>query len=116
MPVARVVPTLAYPKPPVLLAPAVFPLPTPRFPPSQRVGATRVRRVWECEDSSSDAALLLQAVVLAREYLRHPGVTALVDQRYARIDWRWARNGGDPLSHGWRPEQGFIAQRWDSYP
>jgi len=42
-------------------------------------------------------------------------VRRLVNDLYARIDWRWALNGGTTLTHGWKPETGFITWRWDSY-
>lgn len=73
------------------------------------------KRVWECEASTIDTALFLQGAIQAREYLRDPAVTYLVNRIYARIDWQWALNHGKTLSHGWRPERGFIRYRWDSY-
>ncbi|MGC4074556.1 MAG: glucoamylase family protein [Nibricoccus sp.] len=73
------------------------------------------KRVWLCEASTIDTALFLKGAILAREYLRDPEVTRLVNKLYARIDWRWALNNGATLTHGWRPETGFIAHRWDSY-
>ncbi len=72
-------------------------------------------RVWKCEASTIDTALFLQGALGAREYFNDPEVNELVNAIYARIDWRWALNGGTTLSHGWRPETGFIANRWDSY-
>jgi Uncharacterized protein conserved in bacteria len=27
----------------------------------------------------------------------------------------WARDGGPTLTHGWRPENGFIQHRWEGY-
>ncbi|MGH7656875.1 MAG: glucoamylase family protein, partial [Gemmatimonadales bacterium] len=30
-------------------------------------------------------------------------------------DWEWARNGGVTISHGWRPERGFLRYRWEGY-
>ena len=72
-------------------------------------------RVWECEASTIDTALFLHGALAAREYLNDPEVRRLVNLLYARIDWRWALNGGDTLSHGWRPENGFIPYRWDSF-
>lgn len=72
-------------------------------------------RVWECEASTVDTALFLQGALQAREYLKDPEVTRLVNLLYARIDWSWALNGGTTLSHGWRPENGFIPHRWDSF-
>ena len=79
------------------------------------VDARSGRRVWQCEVSTIDTALFLQGVLLAREYLDDAEVRALADRIYARVDWRWALNGGRTLSHGWRPETGFLASRWDSY-
>ncbi len=73
------------------------------------------RRLWKCEASTIDTALFLQGAICAREYFRDETVRALVDKIYARIDWPWALNGGNTLVHGWRPENGFIPHRWDSY-
>lgn len=72
-------------------------------------------RVWKCEASTIDTALFLQGALGAREYFNDREVSELVNAIYARIDWRWALNGGTTLSHGWRPETGFIENRWDSY-
>ncbi|MBI5766982.1 MAG: hypothetical protein HZA93_04255 [Verrucomicrobia bacterium] len=79
------------------------------------VDAATGRRVWDCEASTIDTALFLQGALTAREHFRDAAISALVDQLYARIDWRWALNGGATLSHGWRPEAGFLRSRWDSY-
>lgn len=73
------------------------------------------RRAWRCEASTIDTALFLQGAVFAREYLHDAETTRLVDAIYNRVDWRWALNGGKTLTHGWMPESGFIAHRWDSY-
>lgn len=73
------------------------------------------RRMWNCEASTIDTALFLKGALLAREYLNDPEVSRLVNEIYGRIDWTWAMNGGPTLSHGWRPETGFIKNRWDSY-
>jgi hypothetical protein len=34
---------------------------------------------------------------------------------YERADWQWARNGGRTLTHGWKPETGFLRYRWQGY-
>jgi hypothetical protein len=73
------------------------------------------RRVWRSEASTIDTALFLQGAIQAREYLKDPEITDLVNEIYGRVDWRWALNHGTTLSHGWRPEQGFIEYRWDAY-
>lgn len=72
-------------------------------------------RMWMSEASTIDTALFLQGALCAREYFGDPVITELVNRLYARIDWRWALNGGSTLSHGWRPESRFISYRWDSY-
>jgi len=72
-------------------------------------------RVWQSEASTIDTALFLQGAILAREYLNSAEVSRLVNRLYARIDWIWALNGGQTFSHGWKPETGFLAERWDSY-
>jgi hypothetical protein len=79
------------------------------------VDARTGHRAWQCEASTIDTALFLKGALTAREYLQDPEVTALVDRIYGRVDWKWALNGGQTLSHGWRPETGFIRYRWDSY-
>jgi hypothetical protein len=72
-------------------------------------------RHWSCEVSTIDTALFLQGAVLAREYFDDAEVRGLVDRIYARIDWRWALDGGRTLRHGWTPERGFLAYRWEHY-
>ncbi|MHC5543549.1 glucoamylase family protein, partial [Singulisphaera rosea] len=34
---------------------------------------------------------------------------------YRRADWAWAADGGPTLSHGWKPESGFLPYRWTGY-
>lgn len=72
-------------------------------------------RVGRCEASTIDTALFLSGALTARQYFHDAEVTALVNAIYARIDWPWALNGGTTLTHGWRPETGFIGYRWDRY-
>jgi len=73
------------------------------------------RRAWASEASTIDTALMLQGAIVARSYFADAEVSRQVNALYRRIDWNWALNGGFTLSHGWRPETGFIAWRWDSY-
>ena len=79
------------------------------------VDAKTGERVWQSEASTIDTALLLQGALLAREYLQDDEVNALVDWIYSRIDWPWAMNDARTLTHGWRPESGFIEHRWSRY-
>jgi hypothetical protein len=78
--------------------------------------ATGERR-WQSEYSSIDTALLLAGVLTARQYFREDAeAVRLSTLIYERVDFKWmlARH---PLllSHGWRPETGFIESRWDTY-
>lgn len=79
------------------------------------VDMSKGQRVWQSEASTIDTALLLQGALFAREYLRDREVNALVDWIYARIDWPWAMNDSRTLTHGWKPESGFIEHRWGYY-
>ena len=43
-------------------------------------------------------------------------IAQLADLLYQRLDFQWMLNGHPGLlSHGWSPEHGFIATRWDTY-
>ena len=78
------------------------------------------RRVWNCELSTVDSAFLLAGMLTAAAYfdqdtaLEHE-IRTLADALYRRADWRWAQNGGATLTHGWRPETGFLPYRWEGY-
>jgi hypothetical protein len=74
-------------------------------------------RRWNSEVSSIDTALLLGGVLTARQYFRDDlEIRRLATTIYERVDFRWMLNG-DPLllSHGWKPETGFLRSRWDTY-
>jgi hypothetical protein len=78
--------------------------------------ATGERR-WQSEFSSIDTALLLAGVLTARQCFREdPEVLRLSTLIYGRVDFEWMLDGHPTLlSHGWRPETGFIKTRWDTY-
>jgi hypothetical protein len=74
-------------------------------------------RRWQSEISSIDTALLLGGVLTVRQCFRDDKeIVQLATKIYDRIDFSWMLNG-DPylLSHGWRPENGFIRSRWNHY-
>jgi hypothetical protein len=78
------------------------------------------RRVWECELSTIDSAFLFAGMLTCAAYFdrdteEEAEVRQIADTLYRRADWRWALNGGAALSHGWRPESGFIPYRWTGY-
>ena len=77
-------------------------------------------RAWDCELSTIDSAILLAGALTAGVYFsaNTPGETEirlLADALYHRADWVWAQNGGVTVTHGWRPESGFINYRWEGY-
>lgn len=78
------------------------------------------RRVWECELSTIDTALFLAGALAAAAYFDGDSadearIRRLADALYRRVDWGWALDGGTTISHGWRPESGFLPHRWEGY-
>jgi hypothetical protein len=78
------------------------------------------RRVWKCELSTIDTALLIAGVVTAGAFFQEDDegeqeIRRLADALYRRVDWNWARNGGATVTHGWRPEKGFLRYRWEGF-
>ena len=74
-------------------------------------------RRWNSEVSSIDTALLLGGVLTVRQcFANDPEITRQATTIYRRVDFRWMLNGHPSLlSHGWRPETGFLRPRWDTY-
>jgi len=72
-------------------------------------------RMWDSEVSSVDTAILLCGVLTCREHFRHPGIAELADLIFNRVDWSWISEDTTLLTHGWTPEGGFLASRWDYY-
>jgi hypothetical protein len=78
------------------------------------------RRAWRCELSTVDTAFLLAGALAAGIYFDaatadEREIRALADALYLRADWRWAQNQGATLTHGWKPESGFLEHRWEGY-
>jgi hypothetical protein len=76
-------------------------------------------RVWQCELSLIDTALLMAGILVAGCYFDRDGdeteIRRLADALYGRVDWQWAQNGGSALSQGWKPECGFLHYGWEGY-
>ncbi|HEX5221995.1 MAG TPA: glucoamylase family protein [Verrucomicrobiae bacterium] len=73
------------------------------------------KREWRCEVSSIDTAILLCGVLTCRQHFDDAEIQDLAAAIYDRIDWQWLYQKGPYLSHGWTPERGFLASRWDTY-
>jgi hypothetical protein len=82
-------------------------------------------RVWESEYSSIDTALLIAGAIVCGQYFARNAATldisVLSEALYRRVDWLWmlTNNYTQPnkkaLSHGWKPEAGFITYNYESY-
>ncbi len=78
------------------------------------------RRAWQCELSTVDSTILFAGALTAAAYFDADAtgekeIRALADALYRRVDWPWAQNGGLTVTHGWKPESGFLPYRWEGY-
>lgn len=81
------------------------------------MNSTDGERRWQSEYSSIDTALLLGGVLTARQYFREDAlIKRLATLVYQRVDFKWMLAGHPTLlSHGWKPETGFLKPRWDTF-
>jgi hypothetical protein len=78
------------------------------------------RRVWNCELSTLDSTFLFAGALTAAEYFNRETadereIRKLGHGIYARADWQWALNQGVAITHGWKPESGFLRYRYQGY-
>jgi hypothetical protein len=78
------------------------------------------RRTWNCEISTIDTTYLLAGALTAATYFdgerkEENEIRQLAAALYERADWQWAQNGALTVSHGWKPQRGFIKYRWTGY-
>lgn len=78
------------------------------------------RRAWQCELSTIDSTFLLAGALTAGMYFEadtanEHEIRTLADGLYRRADWQWAQNQGATVTHGWKPESGFLKYRWEGY-
>jgi hypothetical protein len=78
------------------------------------------RRVWQCELSMIDTAILIAGVLTCGTYYS----AATADEReirelarflYERIDWPWAAAGSPLVNMGWKAGDGFLSYGWEGY-
>ena len=79
----------------------------------QKTGARR----WNSEVSSIDTTLLLGGVLSVRQcFADDKQIVEAATKIFERVDFAWMLAGDRfLLSHGWRPETGFLKTRWDNY-
>ena len=78
------------------------------------------QRTWNSEVSTIDTTYLLAGALLAAIYFdrdtnNEREIRTTAATLYHRADWRWAQNGALTVSHGWKPERGFLRYRWEGY-
>ena len=77
-------------------------------------------RVWHSEVSLIDTGLLMAGVLTAASYFdseqaNETELRRLAEALYRRVDWRWAQREGGAVTHGWKPECGFLDYGWEGY-
>ncbi|MFU8891630.1 MAG: glucoamylase family protein [Anaerosomatales bacterium] len=78
------------------------------------------KRAWLSELSTIDTTFLIAGMLACAAYfdLDTPDereIRELADELYRRVDWDWARDGGAAVTHGWKPETGFLRFHWTGY-
>jgi len=78
------------------------------------------RRTGNCELSTIDSTFLIAGALTVAEYFNgdtddEREIRTLAGAIYARADWQWAQNLQPTVTHGWRPESGFLKYRWQGY-
>jgi hypothetical protein len=72
-------------------------------------------RVWNCEVSSIDTALLMAGVLTVRQHFQGTELATIADGLYQRVEWPWMSTPDGTLAMGWKPDQGFTTYRWSSF-
>ncbi len=74
-------------------------------------------RRWNSEISSIDTALLIGGVLTVKQcFSEDKEIVALADKISERVDYKWMQAGDQYLlSHGWKPETGFLKPFWGKY-
>ncbi|QDU33605.1 hypothetical protein KS4_16570 [Poriferisphaera corsica] len=72
-------------------------------------------RVWQCELSNIDTALLMGGVLTAAEYFKGTEVEEIGNQLFDRVRWDFLMRDDGILSMGWTPENGYLNAAWGNY-
>ncbi len=77
-------------------------------------------RVWRSEVSLIDTGFLMAGVLTGAAYFdadtpEESALRRLAEALYRRVDWRWAQRKGGAVTHGWKPECGFLNYGWEGY-
>ena len=72
-------------------------------------------REFRSEISNIDTCMFFCGALACRAYFDDAEIRELATKLYERADWTWFLQGAKTLSMGWKPEEGFLKARWDSY-
>lgn len=77
-------------------------------------------RAGTSELSTVDTAWLLAGVLAVKQFFdredpQEASIRTLSDSIFNRVDWRWMADKTGTLSYGWKPESGFLTNRWIGY-
>jgi hypothetical protein len=78
------------------------------------------KRAEQCDLSTIDTAFFIAGMLTTAAYFSGAGhdeaqIRTLALELYSRVDWKWALDNGMTLTHGWKPESGFLKYRWEGY-
>lgn len=78
------------------------------------------RRAWGSELSTIDTTFLMAGVLASAAYFdldtgKEREIREIAEELYRRVDWDWARDGSTAVTHGWKPERGFLRFHWTGY-
>ena len=78
------------------------------------------RRVWQCELSMIDTAILIAGALTSGTYFSNATgdereIRELARFLYERIEWPWAAAHGPVVRMGWRAGAGFLSYGWEGY-
>jgi hypothetical protein len=59
--------------------------------------------------------MLTTAAYFQEDLAEEHEIRTVADELYRRADWQWATNRRATVTHGWRPESGFLPYRWQGY-
>ena len=76
------------------------------------------KRAWNSELSTIDTAFFIAGALSAAAYFtkknkEENSIRDLADKLYKRVEWDWATNRKNTITHGWKPGRGFLKYRWD---
>lgn len=76
------------------------------------------KRVWDCELSTIDTAILMNGVLTVLEYFEDAHIREMAQGIYDRANYQWFYNESTGvISMGWTPENGFLQGEatWNRY-